>query len=204
MGNFDIEAIGNLAGYRGLVHLKDSSPNHERERGQFYTAILTSAKRLQRHAGQTCWGKSGGNVKYLAGDKGSGSPISGSPPDVPGGQAGGLGVLLIEDEPLVRMYIAEELREEGYRVVEASSAEEARQIMLADEPIAVVVSDITLPGITGLEFAAWLRKEFPDVKMILISALHEHAPAAEAFGEFLSKPFRIERLVALVRLLQPA
>src|SRR3569623_172612 len=95
-------------------------------------------------------------------------------------------VLLIEDEALVRMVIGDELRDLNYRVVEAASAEEARQIMLADEPISLVITDINLPATSGLDFSAWVRREFPDVKIVLISGRHEYAVAAKALGRLLA------------------
>ena len=113
-------------------------------------------------------------------------------------------VLLIEDETLIRMAIADELRDHGYRVVEGNSAEEGRQVMLADEPISVVITDINLPGASGLNFALWIRKEFPDVNIVTMSGVHEHSAMASAFGHFLAKPFRVEHLIRILKKLEPA
>lgn len=112
-------------------------------------------------------------------------------------------MLLIEDEPLIRMTIAEDIREAGYRVLEASTAEEGRQFMLADEPVTVVVTDVNLPGIDGIAFGRWILKEFPDVRIVLTSGIHENAVSARDVGEFLAKPFRTAELVALLRRFAP-
>jgi DNA-binding response OmpR family regulator len=107
-------------------------------------------------------------------------------------------ILLVEDDALVRMSIADELRDQGYRVVEGSSAEEGRRFMLADEPISLIVTDVNLPGVSGLDFATWVRREFPDVHLVLMSGRHEHGDEASSLGTFLPKPFALETLANVI------
>jgi CheY-like chemotaxis protein len=83
-------------------------------------------------------------------------------------------VLLVEDEVLLRMMFADQMREEGCTVVEASNADEAllllRQNLIR---LDVVVSDISMPGsMDGLGLARMIRSECPDLKIILVSARH--------------------------------
>jgi CheY-like chemotaxis protein len=66
-------------------------------------------------------------------------------------------VLLVEDEVLIRLGVAEHLREAGFNVVEAATATEAREIMLAGVAIDLVFSDINMPGeLDGVGLAKWL------------------------------------------------
>jgi CheY-like chemotaxis protein len=80
-------------------------------------------------------------------------------------------ILVVEDEPIVRLSIADYLRDVGYRVFEAGNAEEATAMLMAGEPIRVVFSDVGLPGeMGGLSLYVWIRSNFPEVQVILTSA----------------------------------
>jgi CheY-like chemotaxis protein len=69
-----------------------------------------------------------------------------------------LTVLVIEDEVLVRMVIADYLRECGFRVVEASTADEGMRVLKTNERVDIVFSDVQMPGsLDGFELAQWLR-----------------------------------------------
>jgi CheY-like chemotaxis protein len=90
-------------------------------------------------------------------------------------------VLVIDDEVLIRLVIADYLRECGYRVFEAGSPEDAVAILQSDLKIDIVFTDLELPGqSSGLELARWIRRRFPAVKVILTSGLYS---AAELAGE---------------------
>jgi DNA-binding response OmpR family regulator len=113
-------------------------------------------------------------------------------------------VLIVEDEPLIRMALADELLEENYRVLQAANAVEAKTYFRADEPIALVIADIDLPGMDGLAFANWVRGEFADVKIVLMSGDSKHLPAARQLGIFLAKPFPYRQLIQIAKDLCPA
>jgi CheY-like chemotaxis protein len=90
-------------------------------------------------------------------------------------------VLVVDDEVLVRLVIADYLRDCGYRVFEAAGPEDAVSIFDAGLRIDVVLTDLELPGrSSGLELARWVRKRHPNVKVILSSGLYS---AAELAGE---------------------
>jgi CheY-like chemotaxis protein len=90
-------------------------------------------------------------------------------------------VLVVDDEVLVRLVIADYLRDCGYRVFETGGPEEAVSVFEAGLKIDVVLTDLELPGrSSGLELARWIRKRHPDVKVILSSGLYS---AAELAGE---------------------
>ena len=88
-------------------------------------------------------------------------------------------VLVVDDEVLVRLVIADYLRDCGYRVFEAGGPEEAVSVFEAGLKIDVVLTDLELPGrSSGLELARWIRKRHPDVKVILSSGLYSAAELA--------------------------
>jgi CheY-like chemotaxis protein len=79
-------------------------------------------------------------------------------------------VLIVEDEVLVRLDLADQLRLTGLSVLEASNADEALIVLEAIDGIALVVSDIRMPGAAdGLDLVGWLRRERPAIKIVLVS-----------------------------------
>jgi DNA-binding NtrC family response regulator len=78
-------------------------------------------------------------------------------------------ILVVDDEPNVRLVYGEALREEGYEVLEAESGKEAFEI-LSREPIDLVVLDIKLRLESGLDILQRITKEFPYVPVILCTA----------------------------------
>lgn len=107
-------------------------------------------------------------------------------------------VLLVEDEVLVRAFIAEELRAAGCAVIEASHAQEALDYMHAGGKVDLLFSDIQMPGaLNGLQLAERIRHEYPAIPIILISGNVEMAQSATSVL-FLAKPYDVEQTVALV------
>lgn len=116
-------------------------------------------------------------------------------------------VLVVEDEVLVRMVIADYLRECGYRVIEAGSAAEAITVLQSPEPVDIVFSDVQMPGeMDGFGLARWVRQNQPSLKMLLASGNARTAQAAGDLcehGPLEKKPYhpqaivtRIQRLLA--------
>jgi DNA-binding response OmpR family regulator len=111
-------------------------------------------------------------------------------------------ILVVEDEVLVRAVVSDFLRGCGYRVLEAATGEEAEALFLADEPIEILVSDIDLgPGMNGFALASWVRKSFPEVKIILVSGVARMAKETLDLcdGPFLTKPFPLPTLEAHIK-----
>jgi PAS domain S-box-containing protein len=103
-------------------------------------------------------------------------------------------VLLVEDEAVVRGFVAEVLRHRGYRVLEASDGEEAvRTAQGHDGIIHILVTDVVMPGINGHDLARHLEGERPALKTLFVSGYGEGAPGrpegAGSDGSFLQKPF---------------
>jgi two-component system cell cycle sensor histidine kinase/response regulator CckA len=112
-------------------------------------------------------------------------------------------ILIVDDEPAVRRFAARVLQEHGYAVHEASDGVDALDLVRAGEPnVHVVVSDIVMPRLNGVELMRALATSHPGLPMILMSG---YATAQlEAMGipapcAILPKPFPAERLVEEVR-----
>src|SRR6478609_4568056 len=79
-------------------------------------------------------------------------------------------VLVVEDETLIRIYVADELRAAGYEVVEAGSGEEALGLLGSASDIDVILTDIRLGGtIDGYAVAAEFRKRHSRIKIVFVS-----------------------------------
>lgn len=107
-------------------------------------------------------------------------------------------VLVVEDEPLVRLVVAEVLSDAGFKVLEAADAGEALTILEADIPIDVLYADVDMPpGINGYELAQQVHAEWPQIEILITSGRawpgEGDLPAGAAF---LSKPVPNEALVS--------
>ncbi|MBU6448244.1 MAG: response regulator [Rhodospirillales bacterium] len=101
-------------------------------------------------------------------------------------------VLLVEDEPIIRMMLAEELRAVGLKVVEASNADEAWSFLQAGGKPDLIVTDITMPGsMNGTELMTRVIQTYPYIKRIITSANPGPRNILE-LGRFLPKPYRLE------------
>ena len=117
-------------------------------------------------------------------------------------QLAGPSVLVVEDEVLVRMLIAESLRDDGCRVMEAASADEAVQLLRAIATPDVLVTDVKLPGgMDGMQLAAHIRAAQPRMKVIVTSGHASPESACDVADAFLAKPFELRQLVGRVRTL---
>src|SRR5262249_21169989 len=111
-------------------------------------------------------------------------------------------VLLVEDEDAVRSLVREVLRGRGYRVLEAQTSGEALEICKSHKgPIALLVTDVVLPQISGRALAQQLCLPRPEMKVLYISGytddkMLQHGIPGTAF---LQKPFSSEVLARTVR-----
>ena len=107
-------------------------------------------------------------------------------------------VLVVEDEPFLRSLLADELRDVGFNVVEAVSADEALAYVHANRNIDLVFSDIQMPGsLNGIGLATSLRAANPALPVILTSG-NMVPDGVTGLSAFIPKPYRLAEAVSLV------
>lgn len=113
-------------------------------------------------------------------------------------------ILVVDDDPKIRAVVRRGLVFEGYRVVEAASGEEGLEKAREHLP-ALVVLDVMLPGIDGLEVTRRLRSTGEDVSILMLTArdlVSERVEGLETGADdYVVKPFSFEELLARVRAL---
>jgi two-component system OmpR family response regulator len=111
-------------------------------------------------------------------------------------------VLLVDDDPQVRRALRTTLTSAGYVVVEARTGEEAIEEVQAEGAVDIVLLDLKMPGIGGLEACRRIRKIF-DVSILVISVLRTQEDKVQAFDagadDYLVKPFGTRELLARIR-----
>ncbi len=113
-------------------------------------------------------------------------------------------ILLVEDEREVRGILAEILQEAGYTVIPSPDAESALSVLLNRTPIDLVITDLRLPGMSGSELVAVLRKGLPDVPVIMLTAFGtvESYMKSRCMGvfEYINKPVQARELRRIVKM----
>lgn len=108
-------------------------------------------------------------------------------------------VLVVDDEPLVRMVSADALRDAEFDVLEAEDALGALEVLRTEPGIQLLCTDVQMPGgLDGVELALLVRALFPEVRVIIASGVSPRN-ARMAGVPFLPKPFLPAALVALAR-----
>ncbi|WP_262271882.1 response regulator [Microvirga yunnanensis] len=106
-------------------------------------------------------------------------------------------VLLVEDEPLVRLTQVDILREAGFWVLEAQDADEAFETLRQRQGVSAVLTDVNMPGsIDGFEFARLVAQGWPDVGVLVISgkAFPDDGDLPPT-AKFVAKPVHPDALV---------
>jgi CheY-like chemotaxis protein len=109
-------------------------------------------------------------------------------------------VLVVEDEALVRSLVVEVLEEAGYRVHEAAEAKSALAVLASGAALALMVTDVGLPGVNGKQLAQQARALRPDLKVLYMTGYTEGAlvdPDSLPPGfDLITKPFDLDLLAA--------
>ena len=109
-------------------------------------------------------------------------------------------VLVVDDEPLVGFMVESILSDEGFEVLYASNGDDALEVLQNHESIVAIVTDIDMPGMSGLELAAAVRRARPDLGIVLMSGGVMPDPAAmQCRMAYLAKPCTPTQIVTLVR-----
>ncbi len=122
----------------------------------------------------------------------------------PGGARAQETVLVVDDEPTVRMLISDVLQEFGYTVIEAADSATGLKILQSDVGIDLLVSDVGLPGgMDGRQMADAARQSRPGLKVLFVTGYAENAAVRDGKLDpgmaVLTKPFAVEALAAQVR-----
>lgn len=113
-------------------------------------------------------------------------------------------ILVVEDEILLRVALAEYLRECGFKVYEAGTGEEAITLLRSAKiKVDLVFSDVEMPGkVDGFALAQWLKKNQPNIPVMLSGIDRKKAEAAQklcASEPFYANPYDLSRVVVFVR-----
>lgn len=110
-------------------------------------------------------------------------------------------IALVEDDENLRFLVAERLESEGYKVLEASSGDEAEKMILAEQPD-IVLLDWMLPGKQGAEVCTNVRNKGYEGIVIMTTAKQQDIDKITAYGfgvtDYVTKPFNMDVLVALI------
>jgi two-component system cell cycle response regulator CpdR len=113
--------------------------------------------------------------------------------------------LVIDDNQSVRTFVERALRDAGYETVSARDGIQAQHLVLQHGAPDVVVTDESMPRMSGHEFAHWIRSNFPGVKVLFLTGYVEHAErsAGDAWQSvgYLEKPCTVRGLLQAISLL---
>lgn len=104
-------------------------------------------------------------------------------------------ILVVDDEPMIRMAVTDHLKDCGFLVIEACDAEEAIEVLEAVRDIALVFSDVRMPGrLNGIGLAQWLSQHRPDVPVVLATGDMGKTYAVKDLcgAHFFLKPYSLD------------
>jgi len=112
-------------------------------------------------------------------------------------------VLIVEDEPLLRIHAADIVEEAGFFAIEANNADEAVRILETRDDIVLLFTDVQMPGSRdGLKLAHAVRNRWPPIKIVIVSG---HLQVAKNDlpddSRFFGKPFETTKMIAELRAL---
>jgi DNA-binding response OmpR family regulator len=113
-------------------------------------------------------------------------------------------VLVIDDDPEMWALLKDVLEREGHRVLQEAKGERAIPTLESNH-VSAVVLDKEMPGVNGMDLLAFLRRRWPDIPVIFITAFGGPTVAEEALrlgaARYLEKPFRVTELLEAMRTL---
>ena len=118
-------------------------------------------------------------------------------------QGEGETLLVVEDDPAVRMIVLDELKELGYTTLEAIDGPTAIPILQSSQKIDLLISDVGLPGMNGRQIAEIGRQKRPALPVLFMTGYAQNAAARSEFlapgMEMISKPFSMDEMAAKIR-----
>lgn len=114
-------------------------------------------------------------------------------------------ILILEDEIGIRSFVSINLKREGYEVIEAGTGAEAIEKLSTEKNISLALLDIMLPDTSGIEICKYIRKEFDNMGVIMLTAKSQEDDKIEGFqsgaDDYIVKPFSIKELLMRVQAL---
>jgi DNA-binding NtrC family response regulator len=114
-------------------------------------------------------------------------------------------ILIVDDDATLRRLLGQTLTEQGYEIQSADNGAVALRL-LREQPVDLLITDIIMPDVEGLETIVTCRKEHPALKILAISgggrlSAADYLPVARGLGatETLAKPFSVEQLLEIVQ-----
>lgn len=107
-------------------------------------------------------------------------------------------VLVVEDEPLLRLMAIDVVEDAGFETVEATDADEAIKLLESRDDIRIVFTDIDMPGsMDGIRLAMAIRDRWPPIQIIVTSGYARFAaPVLPEGAVFFAKPYNIDKVTA--------
>ena len=113
-----------------------------------------------------------------------------------------MNILIIDDETNLRRSLAFTLRQAGFDCVEAQNGHVGCKLAKKESPD-IILLDVRMPGMSGLDVLEWFNGELPDIPVIMMSAFDDTQDAVNAMkmgaADYLSKPFDIDELILLIK-----
>ncbi|WP_027702149.1 cell wall metabolism DNA-binding response regulator WalR [Metaclostridioides mangenotii] len=111
-------------------------------------------------------------------------------------------ILVLEDEIGIRSFVSINLKREGYEIIEAGTGQEAIEKMTSEEDISLALLDVMLPDMSGIEVCKFIRENFDQVGIIMLTAKAQEDDKIEGFisgaDDYIIKPFSIKELLVRV------
>ena len=112
-------------------------------------------------------------------------------------------ILVVDDEDAIRDVVCSVLAQAGFNCQPVTSGQNALAALRSNGSYAIVLSDLIMEGMDGLTLLARMKQEFPDIPVVMVTAVHDISVALAAIRngayDYLLKPFEKEQLLAMVR-----
>ena len=111
-------------------------------------------------------------------------------------------ILVLEDEIGIRSFVSINLKREGYEIIEAGTGSEAIEKLSKEDDISLALLDVMLPDMSGIEICKYIRQNFDQVGIIMLTAKSQEEDKIEGFisgaDDYIVKPFSIKELLVRV------
>ena len=110
-------------------------------------------------------------------------------------------ILVVEDEPFIRLGLVSTIEEAGYEVIDAASTDEAIRKLERYDDVGLILTDVDMPGsMDGIRLAHYVRRRWPPIELVVISGKVGVTPMELPSGaRFISKPFQDVALMSVVQ-----